>query len=299
MNTFFSSTDDQELEDNTKYYPLYLSVIVNNKGESCARVCFVADITKTVTYRDPITKEIINNQVVTPDVVHYYDCDMYVESEEFPYDDVIARFNELKAKKKATSVTYSGWGSQYQNGYGYGYGFDNEDDDLDVPSINIAIPSHYTAWQKGFDIKDTQIVNVLATLLDLKTASPTIYTVIHKLTSDLTEDCKEFRKIDVSNSGQIEEVVLEDFSLVFDEFHKAYLTAYKTKEVKNPIYYKMMKAECLRLINKSIMIYPSLDPYQKEIRKALTKATEKLFVEALKAFSKAVNNKGPKKKITN
>lgn len=295
MNTFFSSTDDQELEDNTKHYPLYLSVIVNNKGESCARVCFVADITKTVTYKDPITKQVVSSEVITPDVVHYYNCEMYVEQEEFPYDDVVTRFNELKAKQKP--VVYSGYSSYYQNGFGVGLHNDFDWDDDDTP--NIALPSHYTAWQKAFDVKEGEIIKVLSSLLDLKTPSPTIYTIIFRLAADLTEDARDFRKIKVDETKEIEKAVMDNFTIVFDEFNKAYLDAYQIKEVKNPIYYKMMKAECLRLINKSITIYPSLEPYQREIRKALAKATQEKFVEALKSFSKAVSNKGPKKKLAN
>ena len=40
MSSFFSSTDDKELEDNTQFHNHYLSLIVNNKEEYVAKVGF-------------------------------------------------------------------------------------------------------------------------------------------------------------------------------------------------------------------------------------------------------------------
>jgi hypothetical protein len=42
MNCFFSGTDTQELQDNTDKYPYYLSLIVNHKGQYCAKVAYIA-----------------------------------------------------------------------------------------------------------------------------------------------------------------------------------------------------------------------------------------------------------------
>lgn len=42
---FFSGTDQTELHDNVDNYPYYLSLIVNNDGEYCAKIAFVAQET--------------------------------------------------------------------------------------------------------------------------------------------------------------------------------------------------------------------------------------------------------------
>lgn len=42
MRVFFSGTDMQELHDNVEFYNYYVSLIVNNKMEMTAKICFVA-----------------------------------------------------------------------------------------------------------------------------------------------------------------------------------------------------------------------------------------------------------------
>ena len=44
MSVFFSGTDNEELTDNVRNYNYYLSLIVNNKYELCARVAFLGEI---------------------------------------------------------------------------------------------------------------------------------------------------------------------------------------------------------------------------------------------------------------
>lgn len=44
MAVFFSMTDNEELTDNAPNYNYYLSLIVNNKKEYCARVAFIGEI---------------------------------------------------------------------------------------------------------------------------------------------------------------------------------------------------------------------------------------------------------------
>lgn len=42
MSVFFSGTDWSELEENAPNHNFYLSLIVNNKGDTCAKLCFIA-----------------------------------------------------------------------------------------------------------------------------------------------------------------------------------------------------------------------------------------------------------------
>lgn len=48
MNVFFSGTDDGELVDNSEFHNYYVSLIVNNKNEMCAKVAFRATETREV-----------------------------------------------------------------------------------------------------------------------------------------------------------------------------------------------------------------------------------------------------------
>ena len=52
MNSFFSSTDDDELKDNAKNYNYYLSLIVNNKMDMVAKLAMAGKSTQILTLKD-------------------------------------------------------------------------------------------------------------------------------------------------------------------------------------------------------------------------------------------------------
>jgi len=306
MSVFFSGTDEEELEDNTKIYNQghkvgspYLSVIVNAKGDCCARACFVADITNTVSYRDPRTSQLIEHKTIVPDVVHYYECEIFKEVEDFPYPDVVDRFNKLKEAKKTRSIGFSGIHGYYPKEWdtldNYNRAFSFEEDDTFPNKLVTGNP--YNSWKETFNIKETNTLSVLRILLNVDFES--IYAVINELCKALLEDIRDLKSINIKDKKGIKEAVVLNLEQVFSEFESAYKTAYKTKEVKNIIYYKMIKVEAFKLLYESILIYHTLGEYQISIRESLKEVCKDEFNKHLALFNKTVSNKGPKKKYQN
>lgn len=143
MSTFFSGVDDSELNDNVDNHNIYLSLIVNNKNENCAKVAFAAkektfipgrELTTDVEFRNE-KGDIINKQytVKTEDkliektVMYLQECDI-----EYPVGTVggaiTARFQQLldriekreAEKRKAYQQNYPknhGTGGHHPNHY--------------------------------------------------------------------------------------------------------------------------------------------------------------------------------------
>lgn len=52
MSTFFSGTDDRELTDNVDKYNYYLSLIVNVRGQYCAKIAYLAETERKVKVKN-------------------------------------------------------------------------------------------------------------------------------------------------------------------------------------------------------------------------------------------------------
>jgi len=63
MAVFFSGTDWSELEDNAPNHNFYLSLIVNNFMDFCAKVCFIAQSNETKTFNFHAKDEEGNNYI--------------------------------------------------------------------------------------------------------------------------------------------------------------------------------------------------------------------------------------------
>lgn len=122
MAVFFSGTDWSELEDNAPNHNFYLSLIVNNRMDFCAKVCFVADTdTKEVELsyhakdehgnRYEYGKYPINTK---KDKLIVYDCDIKTPELNKPDEGFVKAVNHIieKAKSKPyvppTRHVYSG-----------------------------------------------------------------------------------------------------------------------------------------------------------------------------------------------
>lgn len=106
--TFFSGTDTSELQDNTDKYPYYLSLIVNHKGQYCAKVAYIA---KTTGY----SLKSLFGEYKQPDVEYLctVDCDIVFEVDE----SFKKRIDLLKSNRAKNSFEYySGYG-QIANNY--------------------------------------------------------------------------------------------------------------------------------------------------------------------------------------
>ena len=83
MLTFFSTTDCQELYDNSEFHNYYLSLIVNNRGDMCARVAFretiESHVTSTISVRDidgNLKKDRIDTKTINSFKVMFYECEV-------------------------------------------------------------------------------------------------------------------------------------------------------------------------------------------------------------------------------
>lgn len=123
MAVFFSGTDDGELVDNCGFHNFYLSLIINNKNDMCAKVAFKAKgqietVTK-LTFRDQEGKEKTRDMKSTKEqeYVYSYKCKVIK-----PQGDVEVSFksrfqqireSNLKAQeemaKKSVGAAYKGF----------------------------------------------------------------------------------------------------------------------------------------------------------------------------------------------
>jgi membrane-associated HD superfamily phosphohydrolase len=120
MGVFFSSTDDNELIDNCGFHNFYLSLIVNNKNEMCAKIAFKAKTSSenkiTMTFMDQNGKEKQKNITgkKESESIYTYKCQI-LKTTEAVEDSFTSRFQEVKktkddrdAKKTTGSATYGG-----------------------------------------------------------------------------------------------------------------------------------------------------------------------------------------------
>lgn len=105
MNVFFSGTDWSELEDNAPNHNFYLSLIVNNFMDFCAKVCFIAESDKAqFTAKDENGKRYhYSLDEVSETKLVVYDCDIespvnVIEVEDDFRDKVNHIIEEAEAK---------------------------------------------------------------------------------------------------------------------------------------------------------------------------------------------------------
>lgn len=117
MNVFFSGTDNEELTDNAPNYNYYLSLIVNNKGEYCARVAFIGEIEgKTIRFKgkDGVLKEIATEKTYC---TFYHEMEIVVENYATTDDFFVKQYNSVIERNNAKTATKN-------NNYGYGFDFE-------------------------------------------------------------------------------------------------------------------------------------------------------------------------------
>lgn len=105
MGVFFSTTDDDELVDNCGFHNFYVSLIVNNRNEMCAKIAFKAKVISenniTMTFLDQTGNE-KNKKVVNTNEgegVYVYKCKVLKEEKEVVEDSFKSRFQEVKESK--------------------------------------------------------------------------------------------------------------------------------------------------------------------------------------------------------
>jgi hypothetical protein len=113
MGVFFSQTDDNELIDNCGFHNFYLSLIVNNKNEMCAKIAFKAKTKSenrvTMTFLDENGKEknkdLVGNK--EHDAIYTYKCDIFRPVQEVD-EAFMSRFQEVKKAKEEKAAAQKG-----------------------------------------------------------------------------------------------------------------------------------------------------------------------------------------------
>lgn len=123
MAVFFSGTDNEELTDNAPNYNYYLSLIVNNKNEYCARIAFIGEIEgRTIKFKD---RHGVEQMISSPNkqVTFYYEMEIFAESSNLIDDFFVRQYEKVIAVKPIQTfptLNDKRWDDNYEN-YGIGY----------------------------------------------------------------------------------------------------------------------------------------------------------------------------------
>jgi len=105
MAVFFSGTDNSELVDNCVFHNFYVSLIVNNRNEMCAKIAFKAETTSenkiTISFMNQEGKKTEKNLVGKKEgeAIYVYKCEVLKPGESVE-DSFKSRFQELKEAKE-------------------------------------------------------------------------------------------------------------------------------------------------------------------------------------------------------
>lgn len=124
MDVYFSSIDMEELNDNSEEHIYYLSLIVNNKNEMCAKVSRVVQMKSIIQTRDE--QDNSYEQEFTQEFLEIFDCDITLEYEDFKeesfidkVDSIRKEFNSKKLKPFPTIKSIQGKDKIVGNTYAY------------------------------------------------------------------------------------------------------------------------------------------------------------------------------------
>lgn len=105
MGVFFSGTDNDELADNSGFHNFYVSLIVNNRNEMCAKIAFKAKTASEnniiMTFLDQNGKEKQKKLLSRKEdeCIYVYKCEVLKPTEAVE-DSFKSRFQELKEAKE-------------------------------------------------------------------------------------------------------------------------------------------------------------------------------------------------------
>ena len=195
MNSFFSSTDNDELKDNAKNYNYYLSLIVNNKMDMVAKLAMAGKSTQILTLKDN-NGLLFNLDIKEKPIIGTINVNV------FPFDENITeiekRVKELKDKEKEkeeerrksfdfsrnTSIynRYDSIGYNYNTPYNFYQQnlFDNTNNQARIVSTND------TVFPYNLDLIKCKNVNELKK----KVPSESIELLIKKMINSLIETDK-------------------------------------------------------------------------------------------------------------
>ena len=121
-SVFFSGPDNQELDQNAKAHPIYLSVITNNKGEYTAKMAKYYNIqgsfTGTKVYKDAVGNTVVEeyNKPTDQSYTEHFECKVIttgIDTSGFPefdimVDNIIKEYNVRSLKNVSKGINYGG-----------------------------------------------------------------------------------------------------------------------------------------------------------------------------------------------
>lgn len=131
MATFFSSTDEEQLEDRAATSNYLLMLIVNFKREYCAKVAFKArkksrgEISLEMCNNTDGYTEMVINGDIGGEVLVVMDCEIEYEKQKEEESNFIKRCKKVKEDKK--SVVYSSSNTKTTKTYYQGNLYNNDD----------------------------------------------------------------------------------------------------------------------------------------------------------------------------
>lgn len=123
MRTFFSGTDTDTLLENAANYNFFLSVIVNNAGDTIAKISLQGFIEEPETtnlhkfkFGKGFIEKIITKEKKVTEIVYVYDCIIKIENSVEEEFDKLLKAKEAKFKIEALNSTYhkGGFGTSLQ-----------------------------------------------------------------------------------------------------------------------------------------------------------------------------------------
>lgn len=183
MGVFFSNTDNEELGDNCGFHNFYLSLIVNNKNDMCAKIAFKAKIksvvNSTLTYKNQDGKDTdktMTSEKETESIL-VYKCKVSVPQGGVVEDTFKSRFQELrtiKKKKEEDKKASDAANKQKQEGKGLAGGRNWEQGGLfdDVKGkTSYSIPKEDSYKSRGLGVvgsvnkSSTRVYSMLARII--------------------------------------------------------------------------------------------------------------------------------------
>lgn len=245
MQVFFSGEDMSELHDNAHFYDFYLSLIVNNKLETTAKIAFAGTIEKSSetktnyinSSREP--KQLVVSETITEEVLFTADCDIEKVNQSTPIIEYFdKRITEIKAKQAVKTKGYGGYGArygEYKSTYPYNFN-DNDDYEFYKP---IAKTPAYTPPKTNFvsASRELDIKAYIKTCFENYDFGERIYltfdTLVDKADAEILQRIAVFADSDLTSDNIIEDFFDEILSPETGDYNNIIFTSYVKNVNKN------------------------------------------------------------------
>lgn len=102
---YFSGTDKQCLHDNAPAHDMFLSVIVNQQGHRVAKLCLIAEVEQSLSYK--IAKKLFSLKTEPEKYLAIFDCKVVIGGDAAIIKEFKTIDEECKRKRKKVGKNYS------------------------------------------------------------------------------------------------------------------------------------------------------------------------------------------------